>query len=111
MITRSEGSYPVCVRVCICVYVFAHARLPTPCGNLNNGAALARFGLLRLRYEDKSSGHPFSRTELLNKVHVLNVVLKSFTSPLRQITVTVPQAADCRTMSLSHGMGTNGGKV
>jgi len=72
---------------------------------------IGRFGLLRLRYEDKNSGHSFSRRELLNKVHVLKVVLKSSTSPLWQIAVTVPQAADCRTMSLSHGMGTNGGKV
>lgn len=74
LITRSEGSYPMCVSVRACV----RAR----CGNLNNGAALAPFGLLRHRYEDKRSGLCFSRTELLNTVYVLDVVLKSSTFPI-----------------------------
>jgi hypothetical protein len=46
----------------------------------------------------------------VNVLEVLNVVLKSSTSPIRQITVTVLQVADCRTMFTSHGMGTNVGK-
>ena len=39
------------------------------------------------------------------------IVLISSTSPLRQTTATVLQAANGRTMFLSQGMGTNGGKV